>query len=203
VIPLGIDRCAQLPTTSRSSDPYLLVLSRLHPKKGLEVLIDAFLILDRKFDRWRLIIAGDGPADYVAELKQRATSERISFAGWVDGETKDAMLNGASLLTLPSYQENFGLCVMEALARAVPVVVSPHVNLADEIDSANAGWIAPVEKNALAATLAAALSDEAELAKRGRAGKQLSEKYSWERVATDLVTLYTEIIDGSAGVHRV
>ena len=203
VIPLGIDRCASLPTTSRSSAPYLLVLSRLHPKKGLEVLMDAFISLDREFDRWRLIIAGDGPADYVAQLKRRATSDRIQFAGWVDGDTKEAMLGGASVLALPSYQENFGLCVMEALARSVPVIVSPHVNLADEIASANAGWIAPVEKNALAATLAEALSDERELAKRGRAGKQLSEKYSWEQVATDLVTLYTEITDGGAGVHRI
>ncbi|HEU4712718.1 MAG TPA: glycosyltransferase [Pyrinomonadaceae bacterium] len=199
VIPLGIDRCASPANTARSSDRYVLVLSRLHPKKGLEVLIDAFASLE--LDRWRLVIAGDGPADYVATLKRRATCDRISFVGWVEGETKHALLNGASLLALPSYQENFGLCVMEALARSVPVVISPHVNLADEIAAADAGWIAPVEVQPLAATLASALSNEAELAKRGRAGKQLSEKYSWERVATDLVTLYTEITTGRAGVH--
>ena len=136
-------------------------------------------------------------------LKRRAAAaaDKISFAGWLDGERKELMLRGASLLALPSYQENFGLCVMEALARSVPVLISPHVNLANEIDSANAGWIAPVETEALATTLAAALRDGDELAKRGRAGKQLSLRYSWERVADSLAKLYTEITNGGARLH--
>lgn len=203
VIPLGIDPAK--PRTIRSSERYVLVLSRLHPKKGLEVLIDAFisLVQDNRCAGWQLVIAGDGPPDYVSSLKRRAApaQDRIVFPGWLDGEQKESMLSGASLLALPSYQENFGVCVMEALARAVPVLVSPHVNLADEIREANAGWIAPVEKLALADALAIALNDEAELAKRGRAGKLLSEKYTWERVATDLERLYTEIANGSARVH--
>ena len=78
-----------------------------------------------------------------------AASDRIVFTGWLDGERKDAVLSGASLLVLPSHQENFGMCVMEALARSVPVLVSPHVNLAHEIVLANAGWIATVDKDAL------------------------------------------------------
>ena len=205
VIPLGIDRATPLINDSRTSERYVLVLSRLHPKKGLEVLIDAFISLakDNRFADWKLVIAGDGPRDYVSSLKQRASAvhNRISFTGWLDGDRKEAMLSGASLLALPSYQENFGLCLMEALARSVPVLVSPHVNLAGEIQTAHAGWIAPVEKDALATTLAAALHDETELSKRGRAGKLLSEKYSWERVASDLERLYTEIANGSAGVH--
>lgn len=197
VIPLGIEPGKR---GRNASDRYVLVLSRLHPKKGLEVLIDAFQ--DERFADWKLVIAGDGPTDYVSSLKRRASvSNRIVFAGWLDGEQKEAMLSGASLLALTSYQENFGLCVMEALARSVPVLVSPHVNLADEVAAANAGWIAPVERSSLAATLADALSDDAELSRRGRAGKLLSEKYSWERVASDLEKLYTEIANGSAGVH--
>ena len=202
VIPLGIE--APLSTNGDSPrDRYVLVLSRLHPKKGLDVLIDAFV--QPKFEDWRLIIAGDGPVEYVDLLKRRAAraSERIVFTGWLDGEKKDAMLRGASLLVLPSYQENFGLCVMEALARSVPVLVSPHVNLANEIAAANAGWIAPVEKHAVDRALAEALSDEGELAKRGRAGKLLSQQYSWERVASSLVELYREITNGRANVQRV
>ncbi len=96
------------------------------------------------------------------------------------------MLSGASLLVLPSHQENFGLCVMEALSHSVPVLVSPHVNLAEEIALANAGWIATVDKDALATRLAEALGDEEERARRGRAGKQLSQKYSWESAAKRL-----------------
>jgi glycosyltransferase involved in cell wall biosynthesis len=208
VIPLGIEAIADATNgTHQDQAPhqYVLVLSRLHPKKGLDVLIDAFIRLTRRaeFDSWKLIIAGDGPADHVALLKQKAavTGDRIQFAGWLDGERKYEMLRNASLFVLPSYQENFGLCVMEAMAHSVPVLVSPHVNLATEIGETNAGWIAPVDAQALATTIAAALSNAEELAKRGRAGKLLSLRYSWERVATDLARLYTEIINVSAGVH--
>ena len=191
-------------------EPYVLVMSRLHPKKGLGVLIDAFsmLVQREKFGGWRLVIAGDGPSDHVLKLKEMASSQsdRITFTGWLDGEKKDAVLSGASLLVLPSRQENFGLCVMEALSRSVPVLVSPHVNLAEEIVLANAGWIATVDKDALVTRLAEALDNEEERAVRGRAGKELSMKYSWESAAKSLKDLYSEVIndhkDAQKYLHR-
>ena len=215
VVPLGIEVTS---ATSKEKlvqhfpalahEPYVLVLSRLHPKKGLDVLIDAFLSLvqTRQFSRWRLVVAGDGPADYVSRLRGKASQcERILFTGWVEGERKDALLGGASLLALPSHQENFGLCVMEALSQSVPVLVSPGVNLAPEIVTANAGWVAAIDKDALTTKLAEALNDEAELAKRGRCGRQLSQRYSWENAAQQLVQLYQQVLqeNGRANVHRV
>ena len=197
VIPLGVETTPN--STNRSArDPYVLVLSRLHPKKALDVLIDAFTEVAQQpqLSRWKLVIAGDGEADHVARLKRQAAAvapERILFAGWLDGARKEEMLRHASLLALPSYQENFGLCVMEALAQSVPVLISPHVNLADEISSANAGWIAPVAREALSTTLAAALRDPEELSRRGRAGKLLAQQYSWEYVANELALLYADI----------
>ncbi len=190
---------------SLAGDPYVLVLSRLHPKKGLGVLIDAFLSLPQEFARWRLVLAGDGPADHVSQLQAKAASnDRVLFTGWLEGEKKDAVLSCASLLALPSYQENFGLCVIEALSHSVPVLLSPHVNLAEEIVLANAGWIATVDKDALAARLAEALRDEEELARRGRAGRELSLKYSWESAAESLAELYRKVLEnGNAGIHRV
>jgi len=83
--------------------------------------------------------------------------------------------------------------VLEALSHSVPVLVSPHVNLAREIVMANAGWIATVNKDALITRLAEALDEEEERARRGRAGKQLSEKYSWENSAKSLVNLYRQV----------
>src|ERR1043165_303831 len=196
VIPLGVEVVAGNSNRKPAGDPYVLVLSRLHPKKGLDVLIDAFLSLVQKpqFARWRLVLAGDGPVDYVSMLKARAgANERITFTGWLDGDEKNAVLSGASLLALPSHQENFGLCVMEALAQSVPVVVSPNVNLAAEIAAANAGWIAPIDKSALKEKLAEALSDRDELTRRGRAGLQLAQKYSWENSARELADLYHSV----------
>ncbi|HKY43152.1 MAG TPA: glycosyltransferase [Pyrinomonadaceae bacterium] len=204
VIGLGVEvnSCAKEQLARHFPDlvqqPYALVMSRLHPKKGLDVLIGAFLTLGQqeKFGHWRLVIAGDGPSDYVLKLKQMASpSHRIMFTGWLGGEQKDVVLSNASLLVLPSRQENFGMCVMEALARSVPVLVSPHVNLAEEIVLANAGWIATVDRDALTTRLAEALSDEEERAMRGRAGKQLSMKYSWETAAKSLKDLYIEVMN--------
>lgn len=209
VIPLGVAAASSNSNGKPASDPYVLVLSRLHPKKGLDVLIDAFLSLVEKpqFAEWRLMIAGDGPIEYVSMLKEKARgSSHITFTGWLDGDEKDAVLSGASLLVLPSRQENFGLCVVEALAQSVPVMVSPNVNLAAEIAAANAGWIAPIDKVALVETLTEALADRNELTRRGRAGLQLSQKYSWENSARELVDLYRVVIqqgrnNGSANVH--
>jgi len=197
VIALGIDARNSNSNGRMFSEPYVLVLSRLHPKKALDVLIEAFqsLIQAERFARWRLVIAGDGPPDYVAKLKaQVAATDQIVFTGWLDDEKKHEVLGGASLLALPSHQENFGLCVMEALSHSVPVLVSPNVNLATEIVSANAGWISAIDKDALATRLAEALSDEDELMKRGRAGKKLSQRYSWENTASELMNLYRNIL---------
>jgi glycosyltransferase involved in cell wall biosynthesis len=173
---------------------YVLVLSRLDPKKGLDVLIEAFVSLVRRpqFGAWRLVIAGDGPRDYVAALKEKAAnSHRIIFAGWVEGEQKEALLWHASLLALPSRHENFGFCVLEAMARGVPVLLSPQVNVASEIEAAEAGWI--VDRDELTGGLAAALEDETERARRGQAAYVFAQRYSWKKTATDLIDLYNEV----------
>ena len=210
VIPLGVETAVSNSTEKVASDPYVLVLSRLHPKKGLDVLIDSFLSLVQtpQFANWGLVLAGDGPVEYVSMLKAKVrASSQITFTGWLDGDEKNAVLAGASLLVLPSHQENFGLCVMEALAQSVPVLVSPNVNLAEDIAAANAGWIAPIDKTALEEKLAEVLLDRDELTRRGYAGLQLSQKYSWENSARELADLYRTVIqrsrNGNAHVQRV
>ncbi|HET9478990.1 MAG TPA: glycosyltransferase, partial [Pyrinomonadaceae bacterium] len=170
--------------------PYVLALSRLDPKKAVDVLIEAFISLDR--DDWRLVVAGDGPRDYVSSLKQKARgSGKIIFTGWVEGEVKQALLREASLLALPSRHENFGLSVMEAMARGVPALVTPEVNLADEIEAAGAGWT--VDLSRLQNGLAAVFNGNIERMRRGRAAHQFAQQYSWQRTATELAELYRQI----------
>lgn len=210
VVPLGVDIVAKregetLNQTSKLSErPYVLVLSRLHPKKALEVLLEAFLSLIKRpeFQEWRLVLAGEGPADYVALLKrmveEHEATDAIIFPGWLDGERKDAALRNAALLALPSHHENFGLCVMESLAYGIPVLVSPQVNLAPEIQAANAGWIAEVDKDSLAVALTAALGSAAERKRRGEAGRTLAASFAWPVVATRLTELYTSVLQRAA-----
>lgn len=185
--------------------PYVLVLSRLHPQKGLDVLLGAFLALCREKDlqNWLLVLAGDGPVDYVNSLRATVKRHRaeavVLFSGWLDGERKVSALRGASLLVLPSYRENFGLCVMESLACGVPVLISPNVNLAPEVQAAGAGWIAPVEEDELKNALADALRSPDERARRGEAGKRLAQQFTWQRCATALIELYRTITHVSVG----
>jgi glycosyltransferase involved in cell wall biosynthesis len=182
-----------------ATQPYVLVLSRLHPKKGLDILLDAFLTLvkEPEFREWRLVLAGEGPEDHVSLLKGKVQGENagdiVSFPGWLVGERKNVVLRHAALLALPSYQENFGMCVMEAMACGVPVLVSPHVNLAQEIEAQGAGWIAEVDKDAIKTALAEALGNEDERARRGRSGKILAQNFSWDKLGADLLKLYESI----------
>ncbi len=181
--------------------PYVLVLSRLHPKKALEVLLEAFLALIKRpeFRDWRLVLAGEGPAEYVTSLRdmvaKHEANESVVFPGWLDGEQKHAALRNAQLLALPSHHENFGLCVMESMACGTPVLVSPQVNLAPEIENARAGWIAAVEKQSLEAALAEALGSAAERARRGAAGRALANNFAWPRIADQLVSLYGKLLN--------
>jgi glycosyltransferase involved in cell wall biosynthesis len=208
VIPLGVDSALAQPANGHKASnklpqlaghPYVLVLSRLHPKKAIDVLIEAFaaLRLDEKFQEWKLVIAGEGPDDYVKELRERVSAHHanhsVIFAGWLEGEDKKCWLQAASLLALPSYQENFGVCAMEALSAGVPVMVSPHVNLAKEIESAQAGWITTVDKLAIRAALAEALSSKEERARRGEAGRVLSAEFSNEIAASRLIDMYRSV----------
>ncbi len=188
---------------SPAEPPYALFLGRLHPKKGLELLLAAFAALS-PLERgcWRLVVAGDGEPSHVARVRETAArlepTCRIDFRGWLDGRERLAVLRHASLFVLPSFQENFGLAAAEALAAGVPVIVSERVNLAPLIASAGAGWIVPPEAGALRAALAAALAAPAERAARGRAGTRLArERFSWSEAARQLVALYRDV-----GAHR-
>src|SRR5262249_18994942 len=101
VIPLGVDADLLDDGPSTSGDPYVLILGRIHPKKGIEGFIDVFLDVCSAPDlqHWRLVIAGDGEADYVAALKrltrERDRDARVQFPGWLTGADKTAALRSA------------------------------------------------------------------------------------------------------------
>ena len=207
VVPLGIDANSSMQTRDEvdlrfpalKDHPYVLFLSRLVPNKNPHLLIDAFLsvVEQPQFQSWRLVLAGDGPASYVEPLKQqvgaRLAADFVSFTGWVEGTTKEALLQHASLLALPSDHENFGLCVMESLACGVPVLVSPQVNLSAEIAKAEAGWISEVDKTSLQQILLDAMGSKTEILRRGSNGRRLAQEFSWGSVANRLSSVYGQL----------
>jgi glycosyltransferase involved in cell wall biosynthesis len=187
------------PQSEIGRTPYVLALSRIHPKKGFELLIESFAMLrkQRRFSDWSLVFAGAGDEEYINRLKglarQRGLNGVAQFIGWLDGDRKYAALKGASLLAMPSYQENFGISLIEAMACGVPVLVSPHVNLAPDIERACAGWIAELSQEKLAGVLAEALDNVEERKRRGAKARALAQTFAAPLIAKNLVNLYQSL----------
>ena len=213
VIPLGVSDdllgsepvpnplASQLPFLGGS--PYVLFLSRLHPKKGLELLVDAFLRVTEAdhLRHWRLVIAGDGDPAYVLGLRRYVASRQsahgrdgIMFSGWLEGAAKTAALAGAALFALPSQDENFGIAVAEAMACGTPVLVSQNVNLSAEVLSGHAGWVVSLEPEDLRHALRQALASSEGRTQRGAAGRELAaSQFRWATIAESLRALYLEV----------
>jgi glycosyltransferase involved in cell wall biosynthesis len=123
----------------------LLFLSRIHPKKGVDLLIEAFAAVASVDPRLQLVIAGPDQVGWQASLQQRAPAlgiaDRITWPGMLNGDLKWGAFRCAELFCLPSHQENFGIVVAEALACGLPVAIAEPVNISAEVAAAGAGLV--------------------------------------------------------------
>jgi glycosyltransferase involved in cell wall biosynthesis len=120
-------------------------LGRIHPKKGTDILIEAFAATLAKEAAWRLVIAGPDQIGWEKDLEAQArrlgVAERITWTGRLEGKLKWGAFAAAEVFVLPSHQENFGIVVAEAMACSLPVIVSDKVNIWREIVSCGAGFV--------------------------------------------------------------
>lgn len=123
------------------SEPYWLFLSRIHSKKGIDLLLESYeeLRMDRALPK--LVVAGPLDKAYAQGLKAKYAYENIIFTDLLQGDEKWAALYGADFFILPSHQENFGIAIVEALACGTPVAITTKVNIYEEIQNADAGLI--------------------------------------------------------------
>jgi glycosyltransferase involved in cell wall biosynthesis len=205
VIPLSVEMRAlahdeeETANAQTNQSLRLLYLSRLDPKKNVEVLLDAFAKLVERSSIAELVIAGDGDAAYVASLKERADelriSDRVRWLGHVAGEVKAKVFRSAYAFVLPSQSENFGIAVAEALAAGLPCVVSPHVAIAPEIERYGAGLVVSPEPDELADALARLIEQPLQRATCARAARQLArDEYSDAKLGERLQNLYQDIL---------
>lgn len=200
VTQLGVDdELFSLPVDAAARTRVVLFLSRLHPKKNVEGLVEAFLSTRDAAPGWKLVVAGDGEPDYVRSLRdfvhRSGGKERVELRGWLTGAEKARALREASLLALPSRQENFGIVVAEAMAAATAVLVSDRVALSREVARAGAGWTFSLTGDGLRAALLEAMRSPGELRRRGEAGRALAgSRYRWNAVARRLVGEYARIL---------
>lgn len=124
----------------------LLYLSRIHPKKGVDLLIDAFSEAAQRDPQLHLVLAGPDTGGEQPQLMRRAESlmpGRVTWTGMLRGDVKWGAFHRAEAFILPSHQENFGIAVAEALSCGLPVLISDKVNIWREIHGDEAGLIAP------------------------------------------------------------
>lgn len=204
VIPNGIE-LSQFPLIGRKKENKkkrtLLFLSRIHPKKGIELLIEAWSNIDLNLRQdWQIKIAGNGEKAYTGLLKkklgEKGLQDEIEFIGPQYGKNKLLAYREADLFVLPTYSENFGIVIAEAMASEVPVITTKGTPW-EELTSSKSGWWIDIGVEALHKTLQEALLLESdELKKMGERGRKLIEKnYSIESVAERMIEVYEWILN--------
>ncbi|MBE9141440.1 glycosyltransferase [Nodosilinea sp. LEGE 07088] len=211
VIPLGVQPQPQVADAERqkilaqlgipSDRPLLLYLSRLDPKKGLDLLLPALEQLTAEGIDFHLVLAGGNPQDpaYERAIAQRIEAgplgDRTSLPGFVTGPAKAALLQAAALFVLPSYYENFGIAVAEAMAAGVPVVVSKGVYIWPDIAASDSGWVCDLSVENVALALTEALKDSAQRQLRGlQAQRYAREYYNWGAIAQKTLAAYDTVL---------
>ena len=206
ILPHGLSIPAPLPDAHHrlrqllnipADEPVILFMSRLHPKKGLDYLIPALGKLAEQ--RFTFVLAGSGSPEYEAEIDALLVTagirERTYRSGFVEGEKKDLLLQGADLFALTSHSENFGVAVLEALAAGLPVVVTPGVALASVVEQHQLGYVPELDIGAIAAAIQDYLNYPQAAKEMGDRARQLIfEQYTWERIAARLIEVYTSVI---------
>lgn len=210
IVPLGVNLAGfdSLPPAERFHDRFpetrgrriVLFLSRLHFKKGLDLLIPAFARAAADDPSLHLAIAGpdDGMLDQCKAWARRdGIPDKVTFTGMLRGDDKLAAFAAASLFTLPSYSENFGIAVVEAMAAGLPVVISDQVNIWREIQQGGGALVVRCDENKLSQAMSAVLSDAtlaADMAHKAR--ETVHRLYRWDNVAAALEEMYADVAAG-------
>ncbi len=185
VVPNGIDVGMVTQRGAHAEVKTILFLSRVHPKKGLLDLVEAWALVRRP--GWRIVIAGGDEEGYRARvealIRLKGLDADFEFAGFVDGSRKQACFDRADVFILPTYSENFGIAVAEALANELPVITTTGAPWSDLVEYKCGWWVEPGIPGISSALVEAMVCDSAELKQMGRRGRQLViDKYSWGKI---------------------
>lgn len=212
VIPLGV-ALPNLPERSASQlairkrfdipaeRPIILFMSRVDPKKGFDLLLPALDNLYQDGKPFHFLLCGANPQDraYETRIKKQVESsawaKQATVVGFVSGELKAQILSAADVFVLPSYYENFGIAVAEAMAAKIPVVISDQVHIWPVIKESESGWVVPTQVGALTDALGEAIAQPDVRSQRGdNAQRCAKENYSWDAIAQLMTTTYQQLL---------
>ena len=210
VVPLVFDPSVYLnPPPTSDPDKYwpprseerqiVLFLSRLHKKKGVELLLRAAAEVAQNHGA-RFIIAGSGVSEYERHLKKLASTlgldQRVEFVGFVEGDRKTSLFRAADIFVLPTSQENFGLVIPEALACGLPVITTKGVDIWPELEKSGGAMIVGANVIEVASAISTLLDDTKKRIEMGSAGRTwVEQSFSGEAVVNRYVDLYHRIMD--------
>lgn len=198
IVQLGIDAESITMKTSWKKNMQILFLSRVHVKKGINYLIEAADILRDELQGYKIVVAGEGDADYVASLKQQIMDKGlqniIQLIGGVYGNKKWKLFQTSDFFVLPTNSENFGLAIAESLASGTPVITTVGTPWND-LNTSNAGAWIEIGSQPLVDTLRRFLSlSDDDLEAMGKNGRKLIEtKYSATVMAEEMMEVYQSI----------
>lgn len=180
----------------------ILFLSRIHVKKGIEILLEAVAMIKEQISDYTINIAGEGDAEYVASLIKKAQElgieKMVNFCGGVYGDKKWELFKEADVFVLPTYSENFGIVIGEALASGTPVITTKGTPWI-ELKTRNCGWWTEIGtehiKKALLSFITLSTEELKEMGLNGR--KLVKEKYSSQEVANQMYNLYKKMINNN------
>jgi glycosyltransferase involved in cell wall biosynthesis len=201
ILPNGID-VRPLKAEPAGNRRQLLFLGRIHPVKGVHVLLHSWQAVQDRFDDWELHIAGPDNQGHLAKMQDLAARlrlKRVVFRGPLYGDEKQQAYRTAELYVLPTLSENFGITVAEALAVGTPAIVTSAAPW-HGLNAADAGWSIDLGVEPLVACLEEALATpRAKLAQMGTAGRDwMIRDYSWQRTGEQLSATYRWLLNGGS-----
>ncbi len=198
VIPNGVELPGNGETGKQKAErKTLLFLSRIHPVKGLPLLLEAWAKV--RPEGWKLRIVGPDEGGHRAELGRQTVAlglgETVAFVGPLAGEAKEAAYREADLFVLPTHSENFGIAVAEAMAHGLPVITT-HGAPWKLLEEERCGWWVPVNVEGIASALEdATRRSPEELAAMGMRGRKVvEERFSWDGIAQEFVACYAWLL---------
>ena len=193
LIPNGIEMPHPSPPVNGKDERMLLFVGRIYPVKGLINLVKAWAAV--RPQGWRCVIAGPDESGHRREIEATISSAGVggsfSFPGAIDGSAKWNLYKSADLFVLPSFTENFGLVVAEALACGVPVITTKGTPW-ECLKARDCGWWVDVGAEPLAAALREAMgATDVRRREMGQHGRQLVEgRYAWSPIGKSMVQVY-------------
>lgn len=204
--PVNIEEFGQMPEAGGFRDKYgldsqakiILFLGRVEAFKGIDLTLQAFAKVINQFPETRLVLAGPEEDGYLQTITEMAISlkiyERLIIAGFLNPSQRLEAIADSDIFVLASYSENFGVAVVEAMAGGLPVLISDHVGIANDVKDNDAGIVVSLNHEALAEGMAQLLLSDEQRKRMGCNGKQAAQNYRPQNVAETILAEFEGIL---------